>query len=63
MAIHTINRLVRFGVTTSALALMMGSAAFAQDATPQADAEADAPGDIIIVTAQRQAQRDRKSVV
>ena len=56
MAIHTINRLMRFGATTSALALVMGSAAFAQDATPQADAEADAPGDIIIVTAQRQAQ-------
>ena len=56
MAIHTINRLVRFGATTSALALMMGSAAFAQDAAPQADAEAEAPGDIIIVTAQRQAQ-------
>ena len=55
VAIHTINRLVRFGATTSALALMMGSTAYAQDATPQADAE-EAPGDIIIVTAQRQAQ-------
>ena len=56
MAIHTINRLVRFGATTSALALTMGSAAFAQEATPQADAEADALGDVIIVTAQRQSQ-------
>ena len=56
MPIHAINRLVRFGATTSALALMMGSAAYAQDAAPQADAEAEAPGDIIIVTAQRQAQ-------
>ena len=55
MGLHAINRLVRFGATTSALALMMGSAAYAQNAAPQADAEAEAPGDIIIVTALRQA--------
>ena len=55
MAFHAFNRLVRFGATTSALALAMGGVAFAQDTTAQADA-ADVPGDVIIVTAQRQAQ-------
>ena len=53
--LKAISRLVRFGATTSILALSMGGSAFAQDATPQADA-AEAPGDVIIVTAQRQAQ-------
>jgi len=55
VAFHAFNRLVRFGATTSALALAMGGVAFAQDTTAQADA-ADVPGDVIIVTAQRQAQ-------
>ena len=55
VGLHAINRLVRFGATTSALALAMGGTAFAQDTAAQADA-AEAPGDVIIVTAQRQAQ-------
>ena len=56
MSFQAFSRLVRFGATTSVLALSMGGSAFAQSATPQADATADAPGDVIIVTAQRQAQ-------
>ena len=55
VSFHAFSRLVRFGATTSVLALSMGGSAFAQNATPQADA-AEAPGDVIIVTAQRQAQ-------
>ena len=56
VAIHTINRLVRFGATTSALALMMGSAAYAQDAAAQgtvaqADDTAEDSESVIIVTA------------
>jgi outer membrane receptor protein involved in Fe transport len=52
---------VRFGATTSALALAMGGTAFAQDTNTgdtvgQADNATSAPGDVIIVTAQRQAQ-------
>lgn len=53
--LRSFSRLVRFGATTSALALSMGGAAFAQDTAAQAEG-ADAPGDVIIVTAQRQAQ-------
>lgn len=56
MRLQGIRRLVRLGATTSALAISMTGAAYAQDATPQADAAAEAPGDVIIVTAQRQAQ-------
>ncbi len=56
MSFQAFSRLVRFGATTSVLALSMGGSAFAQSATPQADATADAPGDVIIVTAQRQSQ-------
>ena len=57
MKIHTINRLVRFGATSSALALALSGAAFAQDTAPppQAEAEEDL-GNTIIVTAQRTAQ-------
>ena len=55
VSFHAFSRLVRFGATTSVLALSMGGSAFAQGTTPQADA-AEAPSDVIIVTAQRQAQ-------
>jgi outer membrane receptor protein involved in Fe transport len=59
--LQAIGRLVRFGVTTSALALAMGGTAFAQDTNTgetvgQADEATSAPGDVIIVTAQRQAE-------
>ena len=55
MSFHAFSRLVRFGATTSVLALSMGGSAFAQDVKPQAGA-AEAPSDVIIVTAQRQSQ-------
>ena len=55
MNLYAFSRFVRYGAATSVLALAMGGSAFAQDATPQADAD-EAPGDVIIVTAQRQAQ-------
>jgi iron complex outermembrane receptor protein len=52
---HAFSRLVRYGATTSVLALSLGGTAFAQDTKPQA-AAAEAPSDVIIVTAQRQSQ-------
>ena len=55
MSFHAFSRLVRFGATTSVLALSLGGTAFAQDAKPQANS-AEAPSDVIIVTAQRQSQ-------
>ena len=54
MKLTAIERVVRFGATTSLMALAMGGTAFAQDTAAQADAE-DA-GPVIIVTAQRQSQ-------
>lgn len=51
MRLRAIKGLVRFGATTSALAISMTGAAYAQDTVaPQADA-APAPDDVIIVTA------------
>ena len=56
MNLNAISRLVRFGATTSILALSMGGAAYAQDAAPQstsaqADESADDSSSVIIVTA------------
>jgi iron complex outermembrane receptor protein len=55
VSFHAFSRLVRYGATTSVLALSLGGTAFAQDTKPQA-AAAEAPSDVIIVTAQRQSQ-------
>lgn len=55
MAFNAINRSVRLGATTSALALSIGGTALAQETAAQSDA-ADVFGDVIIVTAQRQSQ-------
>ena len=56
MKLHTISKLVRFGATSSALALALGGAAYAQDTAPQAEDAAVDTGNTIIVTAQRQSQ-------
>ena len=56
MRLHTISKLVRFGATSSALALALGGTAFAQDVDPQAEDAAADSGNTIIVTAQRTSQ-------